>query len=260
MNQRILIIEDNDLLGEVLQRKLVSMGYEVLWSRDGARGFQMLEEEKPSLLLLDIALPSMNGYEILAEKSKNPALENIPVIVISNSGQPISYEDLKKYGVKEYIVKANIEPGEVAEKVVACFTAPTGGPTQPVEKTSLLKDKKILWVEDDPFLAEIAGKKLVIEKADLRRAIDSESTWKILDEWKPDIIMLDVMLPGITGIDILEKLKSTPATKDIPVIMLSNVSQDENVSRAMSFGAKKFLTKATLTPSGIIKEIEMALN
>ena len=259
MNQRILIIEDNDLLGEILQRKLVSMGYDVLWSRDGARGFQMLIEEKPALLLLDIALPSMNGYEILAEKSKNTSVEQIPVIVISNSGQPVSYDDLKKYGVKEYIVKANIEPAEVAEKVVACLTAPTGGPSQVEEKFSLLKGKKILWVEDDPFLAEIAGKKLVIEKADLRRAVDSDSTWKVLDEWKPDIIMLDVMLPGITGIDILEKLKSTPTTKQIPVIMLSNVSQDENVQRAMSLGAVKFLTKATLTPSAIIKEIEMAL-
>lgn len=277
MNKKILIIEDNDLLGEILQRKLVSDSYEVLWSRDGARGYEMLLEIKPDMLLLDIALPSMNGYEILAEKNKVPAIASIPVIVISNSGQPIAYDDLAKKGVLDYVIKANFDPGEVVEKVNKFFRAgePHTG-TNGADKGSdtihsktaqpglegpggPLTGRKVLWVEDDKFLADIAGKKLSLEHAELRRTVDADETFEVLKEWIPDVIILDVMLPGMSGMDILAKIKTDRRLDNVPVIMLSNASQDQNIDSAMKLGAKKFLTKATLTPQGIIREIASVL-
>lgn len=275
MTKKILIIEDNDLLGEILQRKLVSENYEVLWSRDGARGYEMLLDIKPDLLLLDIALPSMNGYEILAEKSKVAEVAKIPVIVVSNSGQPIEYDNLIKYGVKDYVVKANFEPSEVVDKVKAVFlsdgaTAQSNGTTnsdsgshsaggQSASGSGILAGKKILWVEDDKFLSDIASKKLILEKADLRHAVDSDAAFAILSEWIPNAIILDVMLPGMSGIDILAKIRTDRRLDNIPVIMLTNAGQDQNVDAAMKLGAKKFLTKATLTPQGIIREIASVL-
>lgn len=283
MTKKILIIEDNDLLGEVLQRKLVAENYEVLWSRDGARGYEMLLEVKPDLLLLDIALPSMNGYEILKEKNKVSDVIKIPVIVISNSGQPIAYDDLAKNGVLDYVIKANFDPDEVVEKVNKYFASsatystansntgsnghqdgskagdPSATKSAKGSSDGMLVGKKILWVEDDKFLADIAGKKLAIERAELKRTIDADSTFAVLQEWIPDVIILDVMLPGMSGMDILAKIKSDRRLDKVPVIMLSNASQDQNIDNAMKIGAKKFLTKATLTPQGIIREIASVL-
>lgn len=278
MTKKILIIEDNDLLGEILQRKLVGENYEVLWSRDGARGYEMLIDIKPDLLLLDIALPSMNGYEILAEKSKIAEIAKIPVIVVSNSGQPIEYDNLTKYGVRDYVVKANFEPSEVVDKVKSIFapasettntssingmSSSSSATTSTVANTNsgggILVGKKILWVEDDKFLSDIASKKLILEKADLRHSIDSDSAFAVLSEWIPDVIILDVMLPGMSGIDILAKIRTDRRLDKIPVIMLTNAGQDQNVDAAMKLGAKKFLTKATLTPQGIIREIASVL-
>src|SRR3989338_1307587 len=115
----ILIIEDDVFLGDVLLERLKKEDFRVYLSRDGVEGLEKIKKLKPDLILLDIILPNMNGYEILEAKQKDPEIEKIPVIVISNSGQPVEINRALELGVKDYFVKAQFDPEEVLVKVRA---------------------------------------------------------------------------------------------------------------------------------------------
>src|SRR3989344_2487677 len=111
--KNILIIEDDVFLGDVLLEKFKKEGFEAHLSRDGAEGLAEMKKFKPDLILLDIILPTMNGYEILEAKQKDPEIEKIPVIIISNSGQPVEINRALALGVKDYFIKAQFDPEEV---------------------------------------------------------------------------------------------------------------------------------------------------
>src|SRR3989338_10355535 len=116
---KILIIEDDVFLGDALSQKLKNEGFEVALSRDGAEGLDKIKSFVPEMVLLDIILHNMNGYEILEAKQKDPEIAQIPVIIISNSGQPVEISRALALGVKDYLVKAQFDPEEVLLKVRA---------------------------------------------------------------------------------------------------------------------------------------------
>ena len=115
---KILLIEDEEIMIELLERKLLQEGYEVLVARDGEEGLRLMKESWPSLILLDIILPKMGGFDVLKEMERNPSLKKIPVIIISNSGQPVELSRAIKFGVKDWLIKTQFEPKELIDKVV----------------------------------------------------------------------------------------------------------------------------------------------
>ncbi|MBU2037383.1 response regulator [Patescibacteria group bacterium] len=120
-------------------------------------------------------------------------------------------------------------------------------------------NQKILLIEDDKFLRDLIAKKLVAEDYEVIEALDGESGIIKTKESAPDLILLDLILPGLDGFDVLAKLKADPAIQKIPVIVLSNLSQQEEVERVLSLGAVDFLIKAHLTPNEIIAKIKLLL-
>jgi len=119
MAKKILLIEDEEILIDLLQRKLTKEGYEVSVARDGEEGLKKMREmePKPDLILLDIIMPKMGGFEVMEEMAKDENLKKIPVIVISNSGQPVELDKAKKLGAKDWLIKTEFDPKEVLEKV-----------------------------------------------------------------------------------------------------------------------------------------------
>jgi CheY-like chemotaxis protein len=117
--KKILLVEDEDIMIDLLQRKLTKEGYEVFVARDGEEGLKKMREmdPKPDLILLDIIMPKMGGFEVMEEMAKDEKLKNIPVIVISNSGQPVELDRAKKLGAKDWLIKTEFDPKEVLEKV-----------------------------------------------------------------------------------------------------------------------------------------------
>lgn len=118
MAKKILICEDEKVLANLLQKKLAQQGYEIFLAVDGKKGLVKMKEKKPDLVLLDIIMPEMNGFEVLEKMVKDDKLKNIPVIIISNSGQPIEIERAQKLGVKDWLIKTEFDPQEVIDKVV----------------------------------------------------------------------------------------------------------------------------------------------
>jgi len=118
MAKKILLIEDEQIIVDLLQRKLTEEGYDIALARNGEEGIKAMKAEKPDLILLDIVMPKMGGLEVMEEMQKNPDLKRIPVIIVSNSGQPIELDRAKKLGAKDWLVKTEFDPQEVIEKVV----------------------------------------------------------------------------------------------------------------------------------------------
>lgn len=114
---KILILEDEKILRDLLEKKLKDEGYEVSVAPDGEEGLTKMKKEKFDLILLDIIMPKKGGFEVLAEMQKDSQLKNIPVIIISNSGQPVEISRALELGVKDYLVKTQFDPQEVVEKV-----------------------------------------------------------------------------------------------------------------------------------------------
>jgi len=115
--KKILLIEDEDVIIDLLQRKLEKEGYEIEVAHDGQEGLDKMKKIKPDLVLLDIIMPKLGGLEVMEKKKKDPELRNIPVIIISNSGQPVELERAKKLGAKDWLIKTEFDPQEVVEKV-----------------------------------------------------------------------------------------------------------------------------------------------
>jgi len=115
--KKVLIVEDEKILAELLAKKLKEEGYDTVLAQDGEEGFKKIKEEKPDLILLDIVMPKMGGFEVLEEMQKTSEIKNIPVIVISNSGQPVEISRALELGVKDYLIKTQFDPDEVINKV-----------------------------------------------------------------------------------------------------------------------------------------------
>ncbi len=120
--------------------------------------------------------------------------------------------------------------------------------------------KTILIVEDDTILRDLISKKLRKENHyEIVEAIDGEEGLKKAKEKKPDIVLLDLILPGMDGFGVLEQIKKDTETAKIPVVILSNLGQKEEIEKGMKLGATDFLIKAHFTLSEIVKKVKAIL-
>ncbi len=122
------------------------------------------------------------------------------------------------------------------------------------------KKIKILLVEDDSFLLNMYATKFEIENFEVVVAEDGEKGSKAAAAEMPDIILLDIMLPKMDGFDVLKQIKSNQATANIPVILLTNLSQKDDINKGLSLGAVDFLIKAHFMPSEVVEKIKKILN
>ncbi len=115
----ILLIEDDPFLSSVLRMKLEKESFKVIRAADGDEALNFLTEQgvKPDLILLDLILPKKNGFEVLETIRQDPLLEKLPVIIISNLGQPSDIERGKALGVIDYFIKARLSVEELVNKV-----------------------------------------------------------------------------------------------------------------------------------------------
>ena len=117
MSKKILIIEDDNFLQGLASRKLQSEGYTVLAVPDSVGAFKILESAIPDLILLDLLLPGVDGYEILRQVRQNEKTKNIPVIVFSNLSDEKDIIKAKDLGIHEFMVKANFTLDELTKKI-----------------------------------------------------------------------------------------------------------------------------------------------
>ena len=113
----ILIVEDEQVMLKILTSKLIDKGYQITAAIDGKTALDMASCNMPDLILLDIMLPTMDGFEILKKLKENKATKDIPVLILSNLGQEENIQKGKDLGAVDYLIKAHIDIDEVAEKI-----------------------------------------------------------------------------------------------------------------------------------------------
>ena len=115
--KKILIIEDDSFLSEMYSTKLIQEGFETEIAINGKQGLDKIKSIKPDLVLLDIVLPKMDGFEILESVKKDSKLKNIPIVLLTNLGQKNEIEKGLLLGADEYIIKAHFTPTAVVTKI-----------------------------------------------------------------------------------------------------------------------------------------------
>lgn len=235
--QKILIVEDDPTLRDALVKKVNLEGYQALVAEDGKIGLEKIISSKPDLVLLDIVMPGIDGMEVLAKMKKDEKLRSIPVIMISNSGQPVEIEKVMALGAADYLIKAEFDPQEVIDKV-----------------KKALSSSKILIVEDDKFLRDLIEKQLIKKGFKTLTAVNGEEGLEIIEKEKLDLVLLDILLPSMDGFEVMRRMK-----KKIPVIIMSNLGEEKDIKTALELGAKDYILKASFTPLEIVSKIKKVL-
>lgn len=118
---------------------------------------------------------------------------------------------------------------------------------------------KILLIEDDPFLVDVYSTKFQSFGFEVESATNGQEGLKKIAEKSPDVLVLDIVLPGANGWEILEEVKKEKILKNFKIIILSNLAEKEEVEKGLSLGADKYLIKAHYTPSQVAEEIKKIL-
>ncbi|MFA6919285.1 MAG: response regulator [Patescibacteria group bacterium] len=122
------------------------------------------------------------------------------------------------------------------------------------------KKEIILIVEDDIFLSDLYKTKMELEGFKVLAAYDGEKGLELAQKNSPNIILLDLILPKLSGFGVLEKLKANKATQNIPVIILTNLSQKSDVEKGLKIGANDYLIKAHFMPSEVVEKIKRLMS
>ncbi|MBL7022048.1 response regulator [Patescibacteria group bacterium] len=116
-NQKVLVVEDDHFLAKIYKIKLAKENMDAIVCSDGAEALELIKKEKPALILLDMVLPGMNGFEILEQLRKDKSTKKTPVIILSNLGQDADIAKGKELGVIDYFVKSDISIHDVVKKI-----------------------------------------------------------------------------------------------------------------------------------------------
>lgn len=119
--------------------------------------------------------------------------------------------------------------------------------------------KKILIIEDDPFISEMYAVKLNQAGFQTELAADGQTGLAKIKTGKPDLILLDIVLPKLDGFEILKKIKADPGLKNLPVLLLTNLGQKAEVEKGLALGADEYIIKAHFTPTAVVAKIKELL-
>ncbi|EKD48355.1 MAG: phosphate regulon transcriptional regulatory protein PhoB [uncultured bacterium] len=116
-NKKILVAEDDEFLIKAYKAKLEQEGFEILLATDGEEAVSLVNSENPSVILLDVMMPKISGFEVLETVRKNPATKDIPVIIMSNLGQESDVKKGLNLGAQDYLIKSNLDMDQIVTKI-----------------------------------------------------------------------------------------------------------------------------------------------
>jgi CheY-like chemotaxis protein len=115
---KILIVEDEGIIIDLLKKKLEKEGYDVEIAKDGEEGLRKIKEIWPDLILLDIEMPKISGLGLMEEINKNPSLKRIPIIVMSEAGEPFELKRARELGARDFIIKIEADLPQIINKII----------------------------------------------------------------------------------------------------------------------------------------------
>jgi len=234
---RILLVEDDDGLRHIAQLTLQTLGrHEVHACADGQQAVLQAAAFAPDLLLLDVSMPVMDGPTVLRELRKQPALATVPAVFLTANTQADQVSGYRDLGAIDVIAKP-FDPRQLTDRIAAALAQ--GAPAVPASGR-----RAALVVEDDPgirylirFILEQRGWQ-VVEARDGTQGMQAISQGPVMQA-----VILDIMLPGVDGLALLDNLRRSPGWESVPVMMLTGKGDEASVRSALSAGASDYLGK-----------------
>ncbi len=203
----VLVVEDDRMAADLLTLYLTNAGYNVIVAVDGEEAIKKAKEFHPFLITLDIMLPKIDGWDVLSELKNSPDVADIPVIIVSI----VDNKELGfSLGAVEYLIKP-IEREKLITTVNACV---------PAEKLTG-KPMKVLVVDDDEKAVKYMSAVLESAGFEVLKAYSGKAGINLAIHNAPDLMILDLMMPEISGFDVIERLRVHPTAKGIPIIICS---------------------------------------
>ncbi len=218
---KILFVDDDIDFATANKKILEQAGYEVVLSHNGKNGLESVKKEKPDLIVLDVMLPDINGFTVCRELKQNPSSTSIPIVLLTAIGStPESYAEniAKEHDADQYLSKP-IESKKLLETINNLLIQ-----TKPAPKEERAK-AKILLVDDDSDFLEATRQILIANRYEVIIARDGDEGIAKARHENPDLIFLDVVMPGKDGYTVCHELRKIAQTRPIPIIMLTAVGQ-----------------------------------
>jgi two-component system cell cycle response regulator len=270
MGSRILLIEDNLENLELMRYLLNAYGHSPLLAEDGAKGLDFARSDSPDLIICDIQLPKMNGYQVVEALKRDPVLSAIPCVAVTALAMVGDRERILAAGFDGYISKP-IVPETFLKQIEAFLpaalkTAPDPSPVvksspepAPVEHRSL-KGIRVLVVDNSHTNIELARSILEPFGYEVLTAVNIADAIALAQGARPDLILSDVHMPEANGFDLFSAVKADAGLRAVPFAFISSsvIHVDILKRDCLSMGADAFLSRP-LDPETLISKIEELL-
>jgi len=242
-NRLVLVIDDDPDVITLFRRYLEGHDYEVVGLTTPARAVEEVKRLKPYAVTLDLVMPEMDGWQVLQALKSDPATRDVPVVICSVAGDGV--ERGIAMGVTDYLVKPVTEE--------SLFAA--------LERLAYTDDiYRILVVDDSPRDRKLLRR--ILESAGhlVEEAADGEQAIGMIGESPPDLILLDLMMPGMDGAAVLAHLKADARTRHIPIIIVTAKELDEEERQRLLEQSEELLQKGQFDNEELLRDVVDVLN
>jgi CheY-like chemotaxis protein len=236
-----LVVEDSEQATELLRMYIESAGYRVEIARNGIDAVDMAKRLHPSVITLDLLLPLKDGWQVMKELKRHPLCKHIPVIVVSI----IDEKNLGfSLGAVDYFVKpVNREDLVAALDKVHLVARPDG------------RKPTILVIDDDRAATDLVQVILQNEGYNVLKSFSGREGVEIAARERPDLVLLDLIMPETSGFNVAYQLKQIPATRSIPIIILTSMEIDDQMQEQLGGYVAGLMSKSSFTKKDLLREI-----
>jgi len=295
----IILVENDPVVIKVYGSEFELEGFGVEVAPDGLVALKMLTAVRPDVVVVDLTIPKSNGTDVIKYIRSTPALKTIPVVILTKAYMTMTslVQQAAAIGADMALLKSSCTPGQLLEVINELLsrasrlnpTLRSGLPCRPRQPSrrldrhnhgfcfstldrrftlhnvcraarTTLTMKTIFLVEDDLVVIKVYAAKFLREGFSIEVAKDGLEAMKMLAAVRPDVVVLDLMMPKFNGVDVLRFIRSNPALKDVPVIILSNAHMTSLAQEAAAIGAERSLLKSSCTPGLLIEVINDLLS
>ena len=221
----ILVVDDDATVRELVERHLQRAGFAVVTARGGQEGLRLVRELRPAAVTLDIMMPDLDGWTVLAAIKGDPALAATPVVLMSIVDQKNRGYAL---GAADYLVKP-VDRTKLIETLIGICGSIAG---------------HALLVDDDDVVRRSVRQALEPIGWQVTEAENGEVAVEVLAAGRPDVIILDLMMPKMDGFEFLDKLRSRPAGQDIPVVIITAKDLTQEDRDRLNGGVERIIQKS----------------
>ncbi|MBC7954965.1 MAG: response regulator [Cytophagales bacterium] len=239
----VLVVEDDPRAASLMRLQLQSQGYRVEFSHTAEDGLARAAELRPDALVLDIILPGMDGWDMLARLKDQQSTSHIPVVIVSIT-------DEAQRGFALGAAQVLVKPVTQADLLGALAAAGLDEP---------LTDARVLVVDDDPKAVALVSKHLQVAGYTPMAAYGGQEALDLVRSSPPALIVLDLMMPQVSGFDVVHGLRGNPATAHIPIIVLTAKLLTRDDHARLSGKVQQVMEKTDFHSLGLLAEVKRAL-